>query len=698
MSQDKLQQYSAKQDFLFELGCEELPPKALPKLIKSLHDNLADFFKTNNLEFSNSDSFATPRRLAVRFTELDVAQKDKQVEKLGPAVAAAFDENGNPKPAALGFAKSNGVDIEQLSRKQTDKGERLAFIADVKGAQTASLIPDALQKAVAQLPVPKAMRWGESSSQFTRPVHWVLALFGGQIVPVKLFDVDSSNQTFGHRFHAPQAITMNSETGYAKNLLEAKVIASFEARKAKIRIEVEALAKQAGAVAVINEELLEEVCALVEWPIPLIGNFDQEFLEVPAEALISSMAEHQKYFHLVNQDSELLPNFITIANIESSNPDSVIEGNEKVIRPRLADAKFFFDTDKKQKLEENIEKLKTVVFQNKLGTLFDKSQRIKKLSIVIANLLDADEKLATRAAELCKCDLMTNMVYEFSDLQGIMGRYYAANDGEDTEVAAAMDEIYMPRFSGDQLPQTQTGLVLALAERLDTLVGIFGIGQIPTGAKDPFALRRASVGILRLITEKSLQLDLCKLIDASLATFDGIKLDKETKHNLLEYFAARSTAIYQESGISTQVINSVQELSITQPLDFKHRVIAVQSFNQTAESADLAEANKRVKNILAKSDFSPFDIQIDSTLFETNESALHQTINDVKGFVDAQVSQGNYKEALDKLASLKDVVNTFFDNVMINVDDVKVKNNRLALIAELRSLFLGIADISLLQK
>ncbi len=687
-----------KQDFLFELGCEELPPKALPNLAKSLHDYLLNFFKTSGLSFTNSESFATPRRLAVRFTDLDASQKDQFVEKLGPAVAAAYDKDGNPKPAALGFAKSNNVTIEELTKVDTDKGERLAYSALVKGEQTINLLPDVLQKAVAQLPVPKAMRWGNSSCQFSRPVHWVLAIFGRNTIPVELFEIQSSNITYGHRFHSPSAIVIDVAHNYEEQLLNAKVICCFEARKAKIRMEVEVVAKQINAKAIVNEELLEEVTALVEWPVALLGNFDKEFLQVPAEALISSMAEHQKYFHLVDTNGDLLAHFITIANINSSNPQSVIEGNEKVIRPRLADAKFFYDTDKKAKLTDNIEKLKTVVFQNKLGTLFDKSQRIKALSIVIANLLKIDNSLVSRAADLCKCDLMSNMVCEFTDLQGIMGRYYAINDGEPAEVAMAMDEIYMPRFSGDRLPETTTGLILALAERIDTLVGIFSIGQAPSGAKDPFALRRASLGVIRLIVEKELTLDLAVLIDESLKTYKDLTAEKDSKHKLLDYFFARTTAMYQENGFTPQVVNAVQELAITKPLDFKLRLVAVDNFNQTSECADLAEANKRVKNILAKSDFTPFDVQIDQSLFGEHEIALYETIKNVKGSVATLVSEANYQSALEKLASLKDVVNAFFDNVMINAEDLKIRNNRLALIAELRSLFLGIADISLLQK
>ncbi|MGX5172395.1 glycine--tRNA ligase subunit beta [Aliikangiella sp. IMCC44653] len=686
-----------KQDFLFEIGCEELPPKALNKLAAALHDNIQKSFQSLELHFESSQWLATPRRLAVIFSQLDVAQADKQVEKLGPAVAAAFDQAGQPKPAALGFAKSNGVTVEALSKKQTDKGERLAFIADEKGLPLAELIQDILQKAVSQLPIPKAMRWGDSNVQFSRPVHWLVAILGEQTLPVELFELSASNVTYGHRFHAPQAISLSSPSQYIEQLLSAKVVVDCEMRKQQIKQQVETAAASVNATAVIDKDLLDEVAALVEWPVALVGNFDQEFLSVPAEALISSMAEHQKYFHLVDQKNELLPKFIAITNIESNNPESVITGNEKVIRPRLADAKFFFDTDKKRQLASYSEKLKSIVFQNKLGSLFDKTQRIKSLANTIANKLAADQALVSRAADLCKCDLMTDMVYEFPDLQGIMGKYYALNDGEPAEVAEAMNEIYMPRFAGDELPQTKTGLVLALAERIDTLVGIFSIGQIPTGAKDPFALRRASLGVLRLITEKNLDLDLAELIDASLACMSHADQDPKTKALLLEFFAARELAMYQAAAIPTQVIAAVQALNITQPTDFANRIKAVNAFNQTAESADLAEANKRVKNILQKSDSKVSD-QVDESLFEAEEKALYSTINQVKGTVNQDVASGNYQQALTQLAGLKDVVNQFFDNVMINADDPTIKNNRLALISQLRALFLDIADISLLQK
>lgn len=688
----------SKHDFLFELGCEELPPKALTKLASSLRSHLKASFESLGLDFADSEWFATPRRLAVRFIQLDSAQADKQVEKLGPAVTVAFDNDGNAKPAAIGFAKSNGVEVADLSRKQGDKGERLAYVADVKGQKTSELLQDLLQKAISQLPVPKAMRWGDSSDQFSRPVHWVLAIMGEETLAVKLFGLNADNLSFGHRFHSPDAITINNPNEYETKLAAENVVVSFEERKARIRIQVEKIAKDSNAIAVVSEELLEEVTALVEWPVALLGNFEEEFLQVPAEALISSMAEHQKYFHLVDEQNKLLPHFITISNIESKNPHSVISGNEKVIRPRLADAKFFYDADCKNPLESYIEKLKQIVFQNKLGSLYDKSQRVKILAGFIALEIGADSALTNRAADLCKCDLMTDMVGEFSDLQGIMGRYYAGKDNEEKDVVQAMDEIYMPRFAGDQLPETTTGLILALAERVDTLVGIFGIGQIPTGAKDPFALRRAALGVLRLISEKELSLDLSDLIDQSVNTFDGISIEANTKTELLKFFSARSTAMYQDLGFSSRVIKAVQILGISQPTDFVNRIKAIKSFDSKAESNDLAEANKRVKNILAKSDFVQANVHIDKSLFEQEEKALFETIEQVKGFVNDRIANAQYGEALEKLASLKDVVNQFFDQVMINVEDSAIRNNRLALINELRNLFIGIADISLLQK
>lgn len=691
----------SQQDFLFELGCEELPPKALPKLAQSLHDQLCENFNKLSLSFLSSDWFATPRRLAVRFTQLDTAQQDNLVEKLGPAVAAAFDTDGKPKPAALGFAKSCGVTVDKLTKKQTDKGERLAFSEQVNGEKTIKLLPQLITKAITQLPVPKNMRWSDGEAQFSRPVHWMLALLGEKIIPLNLFDIQANQKTFGHRFHAPETIEINQPKEYEEKLANAKVIVSFHARKAKIREQVESIARQQSATAVIKEDLLEEVCALVEWPVALLGEFNKEFLSVPEEALISSMEKHQKYFHLLDSNNQLMAKFITVANIESKNPASVIQGNQKVIRPRLADAQFFYQSDIKQPLASRAEKLKTIIFQQKLGTLWDKTQRVKQLSVEIAKQLNVEKKLVERAAELSKCDLVTDMVGEFADLQGIMGDYYAINDGEDPQVAQAVREIYLPRFADDELPEKEVGLVLAIAEKIDTLVGIFGINQMPTGTKDPFALRRASIGVLRLIIVKELcsDLDLDDLIDQSLLTYQGIQLEGKTKTNLLEYFSARILHHYSEHDkFPTPVIKAVLALNLTKPRDIEKRIMALRVFNDSPESKDLAEANKRVKNILEKSDFDAAKITINSDLFEADEKALYMQIERLRDFVDSKVRQAEYKDALDELAKIKNVVNQFFNNVMINVEDEVIRNNRLALIAELRNLFLKIADISLLQK
>ncbi len=685
-------------DFLVELGTEELPPKALTTLAQAFHDQLVSRVKDAELEFADSEWFATPRRLAVRINDLQLQQKDKQVERLGPAVAAAFDESGNPKPAATGFAKSCGVEVDQLQRVSTDKGERLAFNATVKGEASEKLLPNMVNEALGKLPIPKAMRWGNSSAEFIRPPHWLLMLLGEKVVDAEILELTSGNQSYGHRFHAPEAITISTPKEYEQLLRDAKVDVSFQSRKANIRQQVEAIAKDHQATAVIEEDLLEEVTALVEWPVALSGKFDDEFLKVPSEALIATMQKDQKYFHLLDQEGKLLPYFITVANIESSNQASVISGNERVIRPRLADAKFFYDTDSKHKLADNIEKLKTIVFQNKLGTLSDKTQRVKPVASWIAQSIGGNPADAERAAELCKCDLVTNMVYEFPELQGIMGRYYATNDGETADVAAAMDEIYMPRFAGDSLPETKTGLALALADRIDTLVGIFGIGQAPTGAKDPFALRRAALGILRILVEKQLPIDLNELLDNSLSSFTGIELAAETKTQILQFFEARLLAWYQEQGFTPQVITAVTTLGLTQPLDIDLRIKAVNEFNKLEASEALAAANKRVGNILSKSDKTEFGKVNSSLLQEGEEIELHEQLSSISEQVKDKVVTGDYSTALNLLSGLRTAIDAFFDKVMVNAEDEAVKNNRLALLSELRALFLSIADVSLLQK
>ncbi|MCO7226661.1 glycine--tRNA ligase subunit beta [Pleionea sp. CnH1-48] len=687
------------EDFLVELGTEELPPKALTKLAQAFHDNLIASLRDNELSFTDSEWFATPRRLAVRVLDLQTQQEDKVVERLGPAVAAAFDDNGQPRPAATGFAKSCGVDVSELEKLDTPKGQRLGYKAKVEGESASKILPEAVKFALSRLPIPKAMRWGNSDAEFIRPPHWLVMLLGDQIVNAELLELKSGNQSFGHRFHAPEAITIPTPSDYEALMLEAKVNPCFEARKAKIRIQVEELAQSVKGTAVIEEDLLEEVASLVEWPVALMGKFDDVFLQVPAEALIATMAADQKYFHLEDEQGNLLPHFITVSNIESSNPTSVIAGNEKVIRPRLADAKFFYDQDRKHSLSSYTEKLKGIVFQNKLGSLFDKTQRVKAVAEWIASQQGSDTTHAARAAELSKCDLLSKMVYEFPELQGIMGRYYAAQDGEHADVAQAMDEIYMPRFAGDKLPETTTGTAVALADRMDTLVGIFGIGQAPTGAKDPFALRRAALGVLRLLVEKHIAIDLAELIEVTMSQMGAIDLVADTQSQLLEFFAARSQAWYADNQISAQVIQSVAALSLSTPLDIDRRIHAVNTFNAMEESEVLAGANKRVSNILAKSDVAVETLKVDPSFFsEDEEKALFDKLNNIDDVVKGHLNNADYEGALVQLASLKNSVDNFFVKVMVNVECEKTRNNRLALLNQLRQQFIAIADISLLQK
>jgi len=687
------------QTYLFELGCEELPPKAIKPLAESLLTQVREALNKQQFKFADCRWFATPRRLAIQFDQLAERQPDRQIERLGPAVAAAFDEEGNPKPAALGFARSCGVSVDELQRKATDKGERLAYTMEEKGRSIDEVLPEILEKALSQLPVPKAMRWGNRPYQFSRPVHWLVSLFGRRILALKAFGLEASDKTYGHRFHAPEAVTLEHADNYVDKLKDAKVLVDFGQRCDAIRSQVEALAEQNKATCEIDPDLLEEVAALVEWPVALCGQFDAEFLEVPAEALISSMAEHQKYFHLKDYDGQLINRFVAISNIESKHSQTVVMGNEKVIRPRLADAKFFYDTDRKQPLASRIESTKTVTFQKQLGSLFDKAQRVGRIAENMAEQVGANQQWVSRAASLCKCDLMTDMVYEFPELQGIMGRYYALYDGEEEEVAKALDEIYMPRFAGDHLPDSRTGTLLAIAERIDTLTGIFGIGLRPSGAKDPFALRRAALGVIRLIAEKDLPFDIRQLIEQALAVYSEsqIALQEDTLAELLAYFKARLTAFYQEQSIPTQAIQAVLALPNYRIADIHKRIFAVAQFMQREEADDLAEANKRVANILAKSE-TRSTTRLDTSLLGAEELALFEQIESMHETVADLVAQGDYAAALNQLALLKPRVNNFFDNVMINVDDETLRRNRLALISQLRDLFLQIADISLLQK
>ncbi len=681
-------------DLLFELGTEELPPVSLKTLRDALKTNVAEALTAQDFSFESIESYATPRRLALIVRQLSDAQPDKEVERLGPAVAAAFDDNGQPKPAAVGFAKSCGTEVDQLERIATDKGERLGFTLSQKGQPLSELIEQILNSALKKLPIPKPMRWGDSSAQFIRPVHWAVLLHGSSVLEATILDTKTGNISRGHRFMSEGDVSLYDADDYVNKLKAEHVIGSFEDRQTIIEQQVKDAADKIGGVAQIEQGLLDEVTGLVEWPVALTGEFDTEFLKVPAECLVSSMAEHQKYFHVLDNDGNLMPNFITISNIESSNPRVVIEGNEKVIRPRLADAMFFYEKDQQTTLASQQERLKKVVFQNQLGSVQEKAERVAELAKAIAPQVGADPELAHRAGLLSKCDLTTQMVGEFDKLQGIMGTYYARHDGEDDSVAIAMTEQYLPKYSGDALAQNPVGQCIAIADRVDTLAGIFGIGQAPKGAKDPFALRRASIGLLRTIVENQLNLDLDQLVEQSLSQFDGKLTDELAAEKLLNFIFDRFRAWYLDQNVSANTVSAVMALRPTKPLDFDQRIKAVQHFQTLPESESLSAANKRVKNILAKADIEVPDTIDTGLLQDTAEKALADTISKV----DAELTTiDDYQERLTRLAALRDDVDAFFDNVMVNAEDAAVKANRLALLKKLEAMFSSVADISLLQ-
>ena len=690
---------SATQDFLVEIGTEELPPKSLKKLSDAFTNGIESELKGAGLNYSEAKSFASPRRLALRIKGLDVKQADKTVEKKGPSKKAAYDSEGQPSRALQGFAKSLNIEPSQLEEQETPKGTWLVYRSTESGKETLSLLNAIVEQSLSKLPIPKRMRWGAQKVEFVRPIQWVLMIFGDQVVEGSILGISNSNTTRGHRFHSTGEITINNANEYESALLEqGKVIADYELRKEKIRLSVQSTAEQAGGIAVIDEALLDEVNSLNEWPVPLLGGFEKRFLEVPTEALISSMKEHQKYFHLLDKSGGMMPNFITITNIESKDPAQVIEGNERVIRPRLSDAAFFFETDKKSTLEARRVQLKKIIFQKDLGTVYDKTERVAKLAAKISQQIGGNAQEAERAGKLAKSDLVTEMVLEFTDLQGIMGSHYARFDGESEEISLALNEQYMPKFAGDDLPSTKTGQALSIAEKLDSLVGLFGINQPPTGTKDPFALRRASLGILRVIVEKQLDLDLNDMISWSLEQYAELKNDN-VKEELVTYMLERFRAWYEGENISAEVFLSVCARRPTRPVDFDKRVNAVNAFHALSESQALSAANKRVSNILAKQDTDLSGRQVDSSLLaDAAEVELAAQLNLLSEKVSPLFDQGNYESALASLATLQKPVDQFFDDVMVMVDDEAVKTNRLILLNQLRALFLKVADISLLSK
>lgn len=687
-----------KQDFLVEIGCEELPPRALKTLGLAFRDGLEAGLREREFVFDNSDWFASPRRLAVRIVGLAQQAPDKEIELLGPPVAAARDKNGKWTKAAEGFARRNGIEAEQLVEVDSPRGARLAFRETRPGERAEDCLQAVVENALDDLPIPRRMRWASRRDEFVRPVHWLIMLYGSDVVDAELFGHKAGRRTRGHRFHCDQWLDIPVPGDYEKILdQQGRVIADFAQRREIIRSQVEAEAKKLKGRLVVDADLLDEVTALVELPVALTGSFDEAFLDLPPEALISSMQEHQRYFHLEDPKGNLLPYFVFVANIESREPAQVIEGNERVIRPRLSDAAFFFNKDREQPLADSVDRLGSIVFQEKLGSLLDKSRRVQRLAGYIAQQIGGDKSLAERAAWLSKADLSSAMVLEFDTMQGIAGAYYAQHDGEPAEVATAIREQYLPRFAGDELPEGPVSCALALADRLDTLVGIFGIGQAPTGSRDPFALRRASLAVLRILVERKLPLDLRDLLEQARANYSALPENDRVVEQVLAYMIERFRAWYEEAGIPVQVFQAVSARNVSVPLDFDARVKAVHLFYQLPEAESLAAANKRVSNILARQAEAPAQQVDDKLLKEAAEKALADAVSQKQELVSPLFARQAYTEGLEALAKIRPQVDSFFDDVMVMVDDTALRSNRLALLSQLRELFLQVADISLLS-
>ena len=690
-----------RKDFLVEIGTEELPPQALLMLSEAFGEGITGRLTEAGLAFNSVKTFATPRRLSVLLTDLVTEQADTCTERRGPSLQAAYDKNNNPLPAATGFARSCGVALEVLDTLKTDKGEWLVYRSTQAGKTASVLLPAIITAALEALPVPRRMRWGARRTEFVRPVHSLLALLGDDIIHCEILGLQADRITPGHRVHSQGQLTVAGAGEYA-DVLEnrGRVIACFATRQAVIKKQIEAQAKAAGGQAVIDADLLNEVTALVEWPVTVTGTFDKQFLRMPAEVLISSMQGHQKYFPVTDAKGKLLPCFICVTNIDSDNQASIIAGNERVLRSRLADAQFFHDTDLKTTLEAKREKLNTVVFQQQLGSVFAKTERIVALAGFIADKLQESKAQAQRAAALCKSDLVSDMVQEFPDLQGVMGRCHAHCDGEEAEVAGAIEEQYLPRFSGDKLPGGQTGCIIAIADRVDTLVGIFGINKPPTGNRDPFALRRAALGVLRILVEKKCSLDLQDILNQAVKGFTSQSIslpNAQVKDHVFDFMLDRFRIWSQNEGISAETFLAVKALKLSCPHDFYQRMQAVSTFSQLPEASALTQANKRVANILAKAGDMKFHEEVDeSLLHEKAEQQLFAALNDRQQQIQPLLYTGDYQAALMALTSLKEPVDSFFDQVLINVEEQALKLNRYVLLSQLRQLFLGVADISLL--
>ena len=721
--------------FLVEIGTEELPPKSLRKLALAFLEHFEAQAVAKGLlpAGSHNEVFFSPRRLAIYAPALYPCQPDRSEEKLGPAVVAAFDAEGGPTKAAEGFAKSCDTSVDRLSRKQTDKGERLAFTLEIKGETTAALLPGMVQDALAKLPIGKRMRWGAGSAEFVRPVHWVLMLLGDKVLKTSVLDVAAGGKTYGHRFHHPAAITVKQPAAYRK-LLEKTGKVKVEDREGSLAAEIGKLVSQTAAKvkgrARLEPTLLEEVAALVEWPVPLVGDFDPRFLALPEEVIEVVLQGQQRYFPLRGEGGRLLPHFVTISNVQSKDPKQVKRGNERVIVPRLTDAMFFWDLDKGARLDARVEDLEMMVFQKELGSYGHKQKRVAKLAEDVARQIGGNAAFARRAAELAKCDLLSNLVGEFPELQGSIGMHVAVVNGEEPEVARAIEEHYLPRFAGDRLPDTKTGQALAVADKLDSLSGIFAIGQKPTGDKDPFALKRAGLGLMRICVERELELDIMSLIALSISLqphslthqpSGGITSEEDLPKEIAaairklglevyEFLLERLKVYYLEAGIRPDVFEAVRAKQPRRPLDFQRRVQAVNEFLKLPEAAALAAANKRISNMLKQVSASGATIHdyydlsalgnpdVNTTLFKTEaEANLYKRLIDLNDVVRKLVAAGDYTTALKKLASLREPVDIFFDKVMVMDPDPTIKANRLTLLVFLSILFLHTADLSLIQ-
>lgn len=689
-------------DFLVEIQTEELPPKSLLKLGEAFLQQITERLQKANLDFKSADFYATPRRLAVEVHALAAGQPDQIVERRGPALNAAYDKDGKPTPACAGFAKSCGITADELKTIKNAQGEWVGFTQKMAGKKVVELLPEIVVQALKALPVAKRMRWGASEVEFVRPVQGVLMMYGSKVVKANILGCEASKSTFGHRFMAPEKITLTDIASYASQLKqEGYVLASFSERREKIRAEAVACVKKALGdkfMSDMSDVLLDEVTGLVEWPVALCGNFDKEFLNLPDEVLISSMQDHQRYFPVRDHQGKLQASFVTMSNIKSNNPKSVIHGNERVLRARLSDAAFFYHEDKKESLEKRVERLRGIVYQANLGSVFDRAERLSALAKYIAEKVGANTEQAARAGYLAKADLTTSMVGEFPELQGVMGNYYAQHDKESQYVALAIQEQYMPRFAGDKLPESKLGQVLSLADKIDMLVGAFGINQIPTGDKDPFGLRRAAIGVLRILVEEKIDLDLKDVFARAVDCFNGKLKNAGAVTQLLEFMQERMRSWCLEQGIGAGVFASVAILQITNPLDMYQRIKAVQAFAMMSEAETLSVANKRVSNILAKYP-DVLDMKtVNPVFFEHEvEKELARQLDEKSAIVDKLSAAGQYNEVLLQLAELRQPIDDFFDKVMVMTDDKDRRENRILMLSKLRSLFLQVADIALLQ-